>query len=183
MQFHNLIEALEAAPADHPFVTAWIDEDERETVTFGAFRRRARLHGVLLQNHGVSPGDRVVIIMPQSIAAMTTFVGAMMLGAVPAFLGYPNFKIEPSKYRSGLTGVTANLNAKAVIIDSEFPDEMLGHVLLGKETRLLRADSGPGVDDGVQTQANPSLPLSFNRTAWLSFNTRPEQRGCKRESH
>ena len=87
--------------------------------------------------------------MPQSIAAMTTFVGAIMSGAVPAFLAYPNFKIEPSKYRSGLTGVTANLNAKAVIIDSEFPDEMLGHVSLGKETRLLRADSGPGVDDGA----------------------------------
>ena len=56
----------------------------------------------------------VVIIMPQSVAAMTTFIGAMMLGAVPAFLAYPNFKVEPSKYRSGLAGVTANLNAKAV---------------------------------------------------------------------
>ena len=55
------------------------------------------------KNHGVNAGDRVVIIMPQSIAAMTTFVGAMMLGAVPAFLAYPNFKIEPSKYRSGLS--------------------------------------------------------------------------------
>ena len=62
--------------------------------------------------HGVVRGDRVVIIMPQSIAAMTSFSGAMMLGAVPAFLAYPNFKIEPVKYRSGLAGVTANLRAK-----------------------------------------------------------------------
>ena len=161
MQVRNLIEALEAAPSNRPFVTAWIDEDERETVTFHDFRRRARLHGALLQNHGVSAGDRVVIIMPQSVAAMTTFVGAMMLGAVPAFLAYPNFKIEPSKYRSGLAGVTANLNAKAVIIDNEFPDEMLGHVSLGRETRLLRADAGPGVDedraDPSQTFASPLI--------------------------
>lgn len=161
MQFRNLIEALDAVPANRPFVTAWIDEDERETLTFGDFRRRARVHGALLQNHGVSAGDRVVIIMPQSIAAMTTFVGAMMLGAVPAFLAYPNFKIEPSKYRSGLAGVTANLNAKAVIIDNEFPDEMLGHVSLGRETRLLRADAGPGVDedraDPSQTFASPLI--------------------------
>jgi acyl-CoA synthetase (AMP-forming)/AMP-acid ligase II len=157
VQFRNLIEALEAAPADRPFVTAWIDEDERETLTFGDFRRCARRHATLLQNHGVNAGDRVVIIMPQSIAAMTTFVGAMMLGAVPAFLAYPNFKIEPSKYRSGLAGVTANLNAKAVILDNEFPDDMLGHVSLGKESRLLRADAGPGVDDDG---ADPSKPFT-----------------------
>ena len=156
MQFRNLIEALEAAPANRPFVTAWIDEDERETVTFGDFRRRAQRQATFLKIHGVSAGDRVVIIMPQSIVAMTTFVGAMMLGAVPAFLAYPNFKIEPSKYRSGLAGVTANLNAKAVIIDNEFPDEMLGHVSLGKETRLLRADSGPAVDED---RADPSQTL------------------------
>jgi len=87
----------------------------------------------------VNVGDRVIIIMPQSISAMTTFVGAMMLGAVPAFLAYPNFKVEASKYRSGLAGVTANLKAKAVVIDQEFPDDMLGHVSLGEETTLLRA--------------------------------------------
>ena len=92
MQFRNLIEALEAAPADRPFVTAWIDEDERETLTFGDFRRCARRHATLLQNHGVNAGDRVVIIMPQSIAAMTTFVGAMMLGAVPSIPCLPQFQ-------------------------------------------------------------------------------------------
>jgi acyl-CoA synthetase (AMP-forming)/AMP-acid ligase II len=139
VQFHNLIEALEAAPGDRRFITAWIDEDERETVTFGEFRRRARGQAAVLSQHGVTEGDRVVIIMPQSIPAMTTFVGAMMLGAAPTLLAYPNFKIEPDKYRSGLAGVTANLSAKVVVIDEEFPDEMLGHVTLGAETKLLRA--------------------------------------------
>ena len=54
----------------------------------------------------------------------------MMLGAVPAFLAYPNIKVEPAKYRSGLAGVTANLGAKAVVIDEEFPEEMLEYVTL-----------------------------------------------------
>ncbi len=138
-RFRNLIEGLEAAPADRPFVTAWIDEDERETVTFSEFRHRARLQAKMLRDHGVTSGDRVVVIMPQAIAAMTVFVGAMMLGAVPAFLAYPNFKVEPSKYRSGLAGATANLSAKVVVIDNEFPDEMLGYVSLNGETMLLHA--------------------------------------------
>ena len=83
MQFRNLIEALDAAPGSRPFVTAWIDEDEREPVTFAEFRRRARGQAAVLCQHGVTARDRVVIIMPQGIPAMTTFVGAMMLGAAP----------------------------------------------------------------------------------------------------
>jgi acyl-CoA synthetase (AMP-forming)/AMP-acid ligase II len=139
IRFANLVEALRAAPDNRPFVTVWIDEDERQRVTFAEFRRRAHVEADALRDRGLTAGDRVVIIMPQGIPAMTTFVAAMMLGAVPAFLAYPNFKIEPSKYRSGLAGVTANLSAKAVVIDEEFPEEMLGCVSVGRETKLLRA--------------------------------------------
>jgi acyl-CoA synthetase (AMP-forming)/AMP-acid ligase II len=117
------------------------------TLTFADFRRHAYLQAGMLRDQGVTAGDRVVIIMPQGIPAMTTFVGAMMLGAAPTFLAYPNFKIEPSKYRSGLTGVTANLKAKTVVIDEAFPDEMLGHVSLDEGTRLVRAGTGNVADD------------------------------------
>ncbi len=147
LPFPNLVAALEAAPAEKEFVTFWIDEDERETITFGEFRRRAATEAEFLKSHGLRSRDRVVIIMPQGIAAMTAFVGAMMLGAVPAFLAYPNFKIDPAKYRSGLGGVSANLDARAVIIDKEFPDEMLACVSIGPETRLIRAEGNlPGED-------------------------------------
>jgi fatty-acyl-CoA synthase len=147
-QFHNLIDALNAAPADRPFVTAWIDEDQREIVTFAEFRRRARAQAGLLRDQRVGQGDRVVIVMPQGISAMATFAGAMMLGAVPAFLAYPNFKIESGKYRTGLAGVTANLRAKAVVIDDEFPDEMLSYVSLNDRTTVLRAgDSGQPAEE------------------------------------
>jgi fatty-acyl-CoA synthase len=100
----NLIEALEAAPGERPFVTFWVDEDEQETVTFAEFRRRARLQAGVLRANGVTAGDRVIVILPQGILAMTVFVGAMMIGAVPAFIAYPNDKVEPSKYRFGVAG-------------------------------------------------------------------------------
>ncbi len=137
--YANLIEALDAAPDGKPFVTVWVDEDERESVTFGEFRARARAEALALAARGIASGDRLVIIMPQGIPAMTTFVAAMILGAVPAFLAYPNFKVEPSKYRSGLEGVTANLAAKAVIIDKDFPEEMLACVTMSGDSLLLRA--------------------------------------------
>ena len=145
MQFRSLIDALYSAPPDRPFITYWVDEDEQETVTFGEFRRRASSQAALLRGHGVSAGDRVVIIMPQGIASMAVYAGAMMLGAVPAFLAYPNFKIDPAKYRFGLAGVTANLSAKVVVIDDEFPEDLLGHVSLDGEAKLIRASATAGL--------------------------------------
>jgi len=152
-KYRTLVDALFSAPADRPFVTAWVDEDDQETATFGEFCCRARAQARLLQDHGVSAGDRVVLIMPQGIPLMTGFVGAMLLGAVPAILAYPNFKVEPSKYRFGLAGVTANLQAKVVVIDRQFPNGLLGHVSLG-EAQLLRA-SDAGVDSGDAELPDP----------------------------
>ncbi len=143
-EFCNLVDALAAAPGDRPFITFWIDEDESETVTFAEFRNLAAGQARTLLAHDVHRGDRVILIMPQGIAAMTAFAGAMMLGAVPAFLAYPNFKVEPSKYREGLAGVTANLRAKAVMIDQLFPDELIRHVGSGGDTKLIRAGACEG---------------------------------------
>jgi fatty-acyl-CoA synthase len=165
--FRNLIDALAAAPGDRPFVTAWIDEDEREAVTFAEFRGRARRQAIILREQGVGAGDRLIVIMPQRIATMTTFVGAMMLGAVPAFLAYPNFKFEAAKYRSGLAGVTANLNAKIVVIDEEFPDDMLGHVSLGKETKLLRAGNR---GNAASEEELPSIETNADSLAFIQHS-------------
>ena len=162
-QFRNLIEALDTAPPDRPFVTAWIDEDERETVTFAEFRRRARFQASVLRNNNVTAGDLVVLIMPQGIPSMTVFAGAMMLGAVPAFLAYPNFKVEPSKYRSGLAGVTANLSAKLVVIDEGFPNELLSYVSLDDQTTVLRASDGKVAAREIEipTLEHPPEALAF----------------------
>jgi fatty-acyl-CoA synthase len=154
LRYRNLIEALEAAPGERPFITFWVDEDEQETVTFAEFRRRARLQAAALHAQGAVSGDRVIVIMPQGISAMAVFAGAMMLGAVPAFLAYPNEKVEPSKYRAGLAGVTANLKAKLVVVDQKFPEEMLGCVSLHDDARLLRARDDKGTGEEIRQEAN-----------------------------
>jgi len=161
-KYRTLVDALLSAPAERPFVTAWIDEDEQETATFGEFRRMAQVQALLLHDHGVSSGDRVVLIMPQGVPLMTAFVGAMLLGAVPAILAYPNFKVEPSKYRFGLAGVTANLHARAVVIDNAFPDDLLGHVTLGDAQLLRAADAGaPGGEMELVDPASEPDSLAF----------------------
>jgi fatty-acyl-CoA synthase len=166
-QFRTLIDALDAAPGDRLFVTAWIDEDEREDVTFADFRRRSQVQAALLRDHHVTAGDRVVLIMPQGIPTMTTFVGAMLLGAAPAILAYPNFKVDADKYRKGLAGVTANLAAKVVVIDQEFPEDLLGHVHLGNGTELIRARTGGGFADNVEM---PDVTIQPDSLAFIQHS-------------
>jgi acyl-CoA synthetase (AMP-forming)/AMP-acid ligase II len=139
--YRTLIEALEAAPLDRPFVTMWNDEDDSESVTFGQFKQQAESLAVYFQSNGLGAGDTIVLIMPQGIELMAAFAGAMILGAVPAILAYPNFKVEPAKYRAGLAGVTANLKARMVVLDDKFPEELMDYVAVGSDTLVLRSDA------------------------------------------
>ena len=145
--YHTLIEALDAAPPEKPFVTFWQDEDAIRTVTFGEFRRDAAGYAAFLQAQGLRPHDTSVLILPQGIELMAAFAATMMLGAVPAILAYPNFKVEPAKYCFGLSGVSANLKARLIVIDDAFPDQFLEHISVAEGTQIVRlpvstADTG-----------------------------------------
>jgi fatty-acyl-CoA synthase len=137
--FRTLTEALLAAPQEKPFITMWNDDDDVRTLTFREFTRWAQTQAAYFRKQGLARGDRIILIMPQGIALMAAFAGALLLGAVPAILAYPTFKIEPSKYRFGLSGVSANLKAKLVVIDDSFPEEFLNYVSLGDQSKLVRA--------------------------------------------
>ena len=139
LPFRTLQEALQSAPPNRPFVTMWKNEDDIQRVTFGEFAALASAQANFLQAQGVKAGDRVILIMPQGIPVMATFAGAMQLGAIPAMLAYPNFKVEPTKYRFGLAGTSANLKARLIVVDEEFPQELAQHISLGDDTSLVRS--------------------------------------------
>ena len=178
VRYRNLIEALEAAPGERPFVTAWVNEDEQETVTFAEFRRRAVRRREICALTACTAGDRVIIIMPQGIPAMTVFAGAMMIGAVPAFIAYPNDKVEPSKYRAGVAGVTANLSAKVVVIDKEFPARCSGTC----RSPMSPGCFAPATEETTVGDTELARLDGCGSTAWLSYSIRRAQPGFRKAS-
>jgi fatty-acyl-CoA synthase len=154
--YHTLIDALAAAPRALPFATMWEANREpmQETVTFGQFLELATGYAALYQARGLGPGDTVVLVMPQSLALLEAFAGAIILGAVPTILAYPTFKVEPEKYRYGLVGVTRNLKARLTIIDQDFP-EALAACLEGMETARLDPMNLPKVTDVIWAAPRP----------------------------
>src|ERR1700728_671962 len=147
--FATLTEALAAAPDAKPFVTMWFDDDDARTFSFGEFRRWSNSQFALFRSHGLGKGDTIILIMPQGVALMAAFAGALLLGAVPAILAYPTFKMEPAKCRFGLKGVSANLKAQLVVVDDSFPDGFLESVSLGDQSKLIRVSGVPPAAEDV----------------------------------
>ena len=166
--YRTLTDALLAAPQEQPFVTMWIDEDEIEQVTFGDFVRQARLQAAQFHMHGVIPGDRIILILPQGVSLMTAFVGAMMLGAVPAILAYPNFKADPNKYAVGLSGVTHNLQARLVVIDNEFPSALSERITIADGAQLVRASAISAAD--AEPLSLPTVSLDPGGLAFIQHS-------------
>jgi acyl-CoA synthetase (AMP-forming)/AMP-acid ligase II len=90
------------------------------------------------ESHGTVTGERILLVMPQGIPLMTTFAAAMLAGAIPAIMAYPNFKVEAAKYRFGLSGVSKNLKARLVVVDENFPDEYLSYVTCEGDAKIIR---------------------------------------------
>jgi len=141
--FRTLVEALVAAPSQRPFITMWNGGDNTQTVTFGEFKQQAEMQAAHFQAYGLHAGDTVILVMPQGIALMTAFMGAVLLGAVPTILAYPNFKVEPTKYRLGLKGISANLRARLVMTDDAFPSDMLNYIAADNDARFIRSITTP----------------------------------------
>jgi acyl-CoA synthetase (AMP-forming)/AMP-acid ligase II len=140
-RFSTLVEALLAAPPERPFVTMWNDEDDIQEVTFGEFIDFAKSQAASFHEQGLGPGDTIILIMPQGIHLMAAFAGAMLLGAVPAILAYPNSKADPAKYSAGLSGVSQNLKARLLVVDEAFPSPLLTHLTLADGAQLVYSGS------------------------------------------
>src|SRR5215467_2384832 len=136
-RFSTLVEALLAAPPERPFITMWRDEDDIQAVTFGEFTDLAKSHAASFHAKGLGPGDTIILIMPQGIPLMAAFAGAMLLGAVPAILAYPNSKADPAKYSAGLSGVSQNLKARLLVVDDAFPSPLLTYLTLADGAQLV----------------------------------------------
>src|SRR6185295_9973677 len=121
LECNTLVEAFAAfAPGhrDRPFLTFWqpASSPAERILTFGDFLDLSARFAGRFASEGVRAGERVILVMPPGPDVMAAFAGAMFLGAVPAILAYPNFKIDPAKYAHGLQGVIANLSARMVVL-------------------------------------------------------------------
>jgi acyl-CoA synthetase (AMP-forming)/AMP-acid ligase II len=103
-------------------IGAFHDGDEFREVDTATFMARALQFSALLAQAGTSPGEIVVIILDHGIDAHAAFIGAMLIGGVPAFMPSPNIKQDSALYWRQHREVFAHTMPGAILVSDPLRD-------------------------------------------------------------
>jgi len=106
----NVIEILDEAALRVPDHTAliWGAPGNERLMTFGALLDRSRRLATLLREHGLNPGDGVVIFLPMSGPLYEVMAAVLRLGLIAIF-------VDPSAWRPSLERALAHLPVRGFI--------------------------------------------------------------------
>jgi fatty-acyl-CoA synthase len=90
----------------------------------------------LFRQEGIEHGDLILIILTHGIDAHAAFFAAMLIGAVPSFLPYPNSKQDPELYWSQHKKIFAFCQPCAILVYDELRDAVL-ECVQGAEARVI----------------------------------------------
>lgn len=87
--------------------------------------------------HGIQPGEVVVLILQHGIDLIYAFWGAVLHGAVPAIMPYMTEKLLPERYRHDLEALIAVTQPAAIVTYPEFEAEVSLAINPGSSVREL----------------------------------------------
>jgi fatty-acyl-CoA synthase len=93
-----------------------------QSLTHEAFLDRALRFASLFRQKGVERGGVILIILRHGIDAHAAFVGAMLEGAVPSFLPYPNVKQDRELYWHQHATIFAYCRPSLILVYDELSD-------------------------------------------------------------
>ena len=140
-------------------LTTWTPaaDTEFESFSFEAFQELSERAAGWLQEAGLSEKEVVILLVKDPALLMVAFWGAVLRGAVPAILAYPNFKMNREKYAFGLQGVTSRTGARLVVIDSGFPPAAL--------REISRASIDAANPFEIRPEITPDSPVLLQHSA------------------
>lgn len=149
-----------------------IREGEREHATYGQFARRSATIGTYLINqHGVSRGDRVAIFARNCVQYLELLHGILWVGAIAVPI---NHKLHPRE----AAWILDNAEAKVVITDTGNIFEGFSkedYTVDAIELPIDEGASGSGfgtIDDlAVKDALNPPLQVADEEVAWLFYTS------------
>lgn len=93
---HNLARVLLTRNQSHPTLTAF--QDETGSIDYGSLERRSQQFAGWLRRDGLRPGDRVSIVLPDSINTVIAFLGTVLAGGI-AVMTSPQGRQETIDYK------------------------------------------------------------------------------------
>ena len=141
---------------------AMIVEDDNlgtVTATYGELARRTSQFAQLLRKRGVSPGDRVLIRLPNCLDYPTAFLGAMKAGCI-AVPTSTLLTVDEVLYLAKDSG------ARVMVMDHPMWEQLAPRITEAPEARLVLL-SGRGKQlDGIEVVALDLKPALDSISAW-----------------
>lgn len=118
----------------------FIAEDGQKTyVSAAEFHAESLAYARQLQNIGIGSDDLVILVLRHSRFLLSSFWGALYIGAIPSIFPYLTEKLNPEIYMRQVKMLVGNSGAKAVITFPEFEQD-LRELLDEVNCRVLSTD-------------------------------------------
>ena len=93
-------------------------------LTYRQLLQGAAAYARAFEQHGVQPGEVVVLILQHSYDLIYAFFGAILHGAIPSIMPFLTEKLLPERYRADLAALVAITQPSAIVTYPEFEAEV-----------------------------------------------------------
>ena len=130
------------------------------SLTYRQLLQGAAAYARAFEQHGVQPGEVVVLILQHGYDLLYAFFGAVLHGAIPSIMPFLTEKLLPERYRADLAALVAITQPSAIVTYPEFESEV--HAA---RQHALQQGSNPGGTSVrsviVSDQIGPPLDPDF----------------------
>lgn len=138
--------------SDETFCT-FVSSGSQERISFEQLYERSRSYTAYYRQRGVRPGDLVIIILKHSAHLFYSYLGAMLLGAVPTFLAFPTPKQRPEVYWAEHKILFDRIEPRLIVTYAE----NVGHA--AKLLQMDRTAFGVAADEVLTLRLDDGSPI------------------------
>ena len=104
-------------------------------LTYRQLLQGATAYARAFEQHGVQPGEVVVLILQHSYDLIYAFFGAILHGAIPSIMPFLTEKLLPERYRADLAALVTITQPSAIVTYPEFEAEVQAALRQGENNQ------------------------------------------------
>jgi acyl-CoA synthetase (AMP-forming)/AMP-acid ligase II len=115
----------------------FVSRGEEVAISFGELYRHSRAYAATYAALGIEPGDIVIVMLEHSRHLFSSYLGAMLAGAIPAFMPFPSPKQRADLFWADHQALFARIEPRLLVTYT--PNDITARAALGSALPVLIA--------------------------------------------
>ncbi|WP_444984911.1 AMP-binding protein [Halomonas mongoliensis] len=158
---------------ERPHLHIYTGDDEAQTLSYAELDDGARAIAAALRRRGVSPGERVALMLPTEPDYFTAFIGILRAAAVPVPIYPPARPAQLAEHLRRHGGILSNAGARVLITLPEA--RRVASLLRAEAPRLASivtvAELGEELDSDDEADSGDAEPLDAESLGLLQYTS------------